>query len=279
MHRMSLFDLWCVSPQEREMSVPVFRFAPSPNGRLHLGHAYSALLNAKMAQEAGGRFLLRIEDTDQTRSRPEFTDAIFEDLAWLGLEWELPVRVQSEHFAEYQTSLERLWRMGVLYPCFCSRKLAAAAALEARDPDGQPLYSGTCRGISRQEATARIATGAIHGWRLNMKACSDADAGMWGDVVIAKRWVGSSYHIAVVTDDAAQGITHVVRGMDMEPATPIHILLQRLLGFPTPHYHHHKLLLDEAGRKLSKSSGSTSIAALRETGMMAGEIRQALGFA
>ncbi len=260
------------------MSPPVFRFAPSPNGRLHLGHAYSALLNDRMAKDAGGRFLLRIEDTDQTRSTPQFTEAIFTDLAWLGLEWERPVRIQSEHFAAYQANLERLWAMGVLYPCFCSRKQAAAAAQDAMDPDGQRLYGGACRAMSKAEAASRIAAGAIHGWRLDMKTCDDPAAAIWGDVMIAKPRVGSSYHIAVVTDDAAQGVTHVVRGLDMEPATPVHKLLQRLLGLPTPQYHHHRLLLDEEGRKLSKSSGSISIAALRDEGVTPDAIRRELGF-
>lgn len=260
------------------MNALIFRFAPSPNGRLHLGHAYSALLNERMAKDAGGRFLLRIEDTDQTRSRPEFTEAIFTDLAWLGLEWERPVRIQSEHFAAYQANLDRLWAMGVLYPCFCSRNQAATTSRGSLDPDGQRLYGGTCRRVPKAEAISRIAAGASHGWRLDMEACDDPAAAIWGDVMIAKPRVGSSYHIAVVTDDAAQGVTHVVRGRDIEPATPIHRLLQRLLGFPTPQYHHHKLLRDGEGRKLSKSSGSTSIAALRDDGVTPGAIRRELGF-
>ncbi len=260
------------------MSVPVFRFAPSPNGRLHLGHAYSALLNEKMAREAGARLLLRIEDTDQTRCTPKFTAGVFEDLAWLGIAWENPVRVQSEHFGEYQANLERLWSLNALYPCFCSRKLASAEGLSKLDPDGLPLYAGTCREIPEHEAKTRIAARAIHGWRLDMRACGDPDAAIWGDVVIAKPHVGSMYHIAVVTDDAAQGITHVVRGMDIAAATPIHRLLQRLLGLPTPRYHHHRLLLNDERRKLSKSIGSKSIAALREDGVTAYDIRAGLGF-
>lgn len=259
------------------MSRPVFRFAPSPNGFLHLGHAYSALLNARMADEAGGRFLLRIEDTDETRSRPEFVSAIFEDLAWLGLDWERPVRIQSEHFADYDANIVRLWKMGAVYPCFCSRKQAQAHALELRDPDGQPLYGGTCKALTRQGAEARIAAGEIHGWRLDTSG--DEAASVWGDAVIAKRRVGSSYHIAVVTDDALQGVTHVVRGKDIEAATPLHMLLQRLLGLPTPRYHHHELILDAAGEKLSKSRNSPSLRALRDAGVSAGEIRARLGFA
>jgi glutamyl-Q tRNA(Asp) synthetase len=254
---------------------PVFRFAPSPNGLLHLGHAYSALLNNRMAREANGRFLLRIEDTDETRARPEFVAAIFEDLRWLGLSWEEPVRVQSEHFGDYQVNLHRLWSTGAAYPCFCSRKQALAQALPQRDPEGQPLYGGTCRGLSHEEAARRIARGEVHGWRLDTS--SDAEAAVWGDAVIAKRRVGSSYHIAVVTDDALQGVTHVVRGKDIEPATPLHKLMQRLLGLPTPQYHHHDLILDAAGEKLSKSRGSASLRELREAGVTPRDIRARLG--
>jgi glutamyl-Q tRNA(Asp) synthetase len=259
------------------MTVPVFRFAPSPNGLLHLGHAYSALLNARMAEEAGGRLLLRIEDTDETRARPEFVAAIYEDLDWLGLSWEHPVRIQSEHFADYEGNLRKLWSMGAVYPCFCSRKQALAQALPQHDPEGQPLYGGTCRALPRAEAERRIVKGEIHGWRLDTS--SDAKAAVWGDAVIAKRRVGSSYHIAVVTDDAVQTVTHVVRGKDIEPATPLHLLLQRLLGLPSPHYHHHDLILDASGEKLSKSRNSPSLRQLRETGVTPQEVRARLGFA
>lgn len=259
------------------MSQPVYRFAPSPNGFLHLGHAYSALLNARMASEADGRLLLRIEDTDETRSRPEFVQAILEDLAWLGLHWETPVRIQSEHFAAYDANLAALRQAGAIYPCFCSRKAALAHALQGRDPDGQPQYGGFCRSLSRADAERRIARGDIHGWRVDMARANDGEAAVWGDAIIAKRHVGSSYHIAVVTDDALQGVTHVVRGQDIEPATPLHRLLQRLLGLPTPHYHHHRLIRDDAGQKLSKSLASTSLRELRASGMTAGDIRRRLG--
>lgn len=259
------------------MTRPVFRFAPSPNGLLHLGHAYSALLNARMAAEAGGSLLLRIEDTDETRARPEFVTAIFEDLRWLGLSWEEPVRIQSEHFEDYEKNLRVLWSMGAIYPCFCSRKQALADAMAQRDPEGQPLYGGTCRALPRAEAERRMAGGHIHGWRLDTSL--DTQAAVWGDAVIAKRRVGSSYHIAVVTDDALQGVTHVVRGRDIEPATPLHLLLQRLLGLPSPHYHHHALILDAAGEKLSKSRNSPSLRQLRETGVTPQEVRARLGFA
>jgi glutamyl-Q tRNA(Asp) synthetase len=262
--------------KSKAMSRPVFRFAPSPNGLLHLGHAYSALLNAHMAEEAGGRFLLRIEDTDETRARPEFVNAIFDDLAWLGLSWEEPVRIQSAHFADYERNLRTLWSMGAVYPCFCSRKQAQLHALAARDPDGQPHYGGTCRQLARDAAERRMANGEIFGWRLDTG--SDPAAAVWGDAMIAKRRVGSSYHIAVVTDDALQGVTHVVRGRDIEPATPLHRLLQKLLGLPTPHYHHHDLIRDEGGGKLSKSRGSPSLRSLREAGLTAAGIRRRLGF-
>lgn len=260
------------------MNRPVFRFAPSPNGFLHLGHAYSALLNARLAAEAEGRLLLRIEDTDVSRSRPEFIAAIYEDLNWLGLRWEEPVRIQSEHFADYEANLARLWGMGAVYPCFCSRKQALAHALPTRDPDGQPHYGGTCRALPRPEAVQRIEQGHIHGWRLDMARIGDAEAAVWGDAMIAKRQVGSSYHIAVVTDDALQGVTHVVRGQDIAPATPLHKLLQRQLGLPTPHYFHHELLRDAAGQKLSKSVGSTALRKLRADGVTAEDIRRRLGF-
>lgn len=261
------------------MSRPVFRFAPSPNGHLHLGHAYSALLNARMAEESGGRLLLRIEDTDESRCRREFVSAIFEDLDWLGIHWEEPARIQSEHFSDYEANLARLWNMGTVYPCFCSRKQAAANALASRDPDGQLHYAGTCRSLRRAEARQRISAGGIHGWRVNIKAVGDAEAAVWGDAMIAKRHVGSSYHIAVVTDDAIQGVTHVVRGKDIEAATPLHTLLQRLLGLPTPHYIHHDLVLDETGHKLSKSLRSTALRELRQDGVTAEDIRTRLGFA
>jgi glutamyl-Q tRNA(Asp) synthetase len=260
------------------MSRPAFRFAPSPNGELHLGHAYSALLNAAMAREVAGRLLLRIEDTDLTRCRPEFVAGILNDLAWLGLTWEEPVRIQSQHIGDYTANLAKLRAAGVLYPCFCSRRKATADALPSHDPDGQFHYGGTCRSLARDEADAHIAAGRQHCWRLDMVACADEGARDWGDVMIAKPDVGSFYHIAVVTDDAVQEITHVVRGLDMEAATSIHMLLQRLLGLPTPHYHHHRLILDGDGEKLSKRNRSKSLASLRRAGVTPGDIRAMLGF-
>lgn len=260
------------------MVQPVFRFAPSPNGHLHLGHAYSALLNASMAAEAGGRLLLRIEDTDQSRARPSFIDAILEDLAWLGLTWEEPVRIQSEHRVDYDANLLQLWNSAAIYPCFCSRREAQASAKLSLDPDGQPHYGGHCKTLARPEAEQRLMRGESPAWRIDMDQAAESDAANWGDAVIARPRLGSSYHIAVVTDDALQGVTHVVRGRDIEPATPLHKLLQKLLGLPTPVYHHHDLILDEAGQKLSKSKSSIPLRQLRQQGVTAGQIRRQLGF-
>jgi glutamyl-Q tRNA(Asp) synthetase len=286
---------------------PVFRFAPSPNGRLHLGHAYSALLNAHFARRFAGRFLLRIEDIDIARCRPELETAIEEDLAWLGLSWEKPVRRQSEHFDDYRAAFSRLKARGLVYPCFCSRKeieaavtcATAAGRLPARDPDGTPLYPGTCRSLSAEEVAARIAAGEPHAWRLHMAAALGAasqhrygrfdgrggtvrvetDPGRWGDAVIIRKEIPASYHLAVVVDDALQGVTHVVRGTDLEAATDLHVLLQALLRLPTPLYHHHGLILDRAGDKLSKSLRSEALADLQARGMTATMVREALGFA
>ncbi len=260
------------------MSRPVFRFAPSPNGLLHMGHAYSALLNARMAEKNGGKLLLRIEDTDESRCRREFVSAIFEDLAWLGLRWEEPVRIQSEHLRDYGANLSRLREMEAIYPCFCSRKQATAHALASHDPDGQAHYAGACRSLTRAEAERRLSKGMTHGWRVDMEKMNDTAAAVWGNAIIAKPHVGSSYHIAVVTDDAIQGVTHVVRGQDIEAATPLHKLLQRLLGLPTPHYLHHELIMDEAGQKMSKSLQSTALRELRQDGVTPEDIRRRLGF-
>lgn len=260
------------------MSEPVYRFAPSPNGRLHLGHAYSALLNARMAEEDGGKLLVRIEDTDTTRCTPDLARAALDDLAWLGLRWETPVRIQSEHFADYEKTILQLRTMGCIYPCFCSRKDAAVHALSTRDPDGQPLYGGTCRSLGADEADRRIARGDQHGWRIDMRACGTPDAAVWGDAMLAKLRTGSAYHIAVVTDDAIQGVTHVVRGRDLEAATSLHRLLQKRLGLPAPHYHHHDLITDDFGLKLSKSRKSAALAELRAEGVTPAEVRRRLGF-
>lgn len=287
---------------------PVLRFAPSPNGRLHLGHAYSALLNASLARRLAGRFLLRIEDIDTTRCRPEFEAAILEDLAWLGLTWEVPVRRQSDHFADYAAAADRLRRRGLLYPCLCSRKEIAAAVGDRerehgswpRDPDGAPLYPGLCRHRDPEELRRRIAAGEPHAWRLDMAAALATAPGphrfiafdpgggeteiaarpeRWGDAVSVRKETPTSYHLSVVVDDALQGVTHVVRGTDLEAATDLHVLLQRLLGLPSPRYHHHGLILDPGGDKLSKSRGSEALATWRARGRSAADLRQKLGFA
>jgi glutamyl-Q tRNA(Asp) synthetase len=288
---------------------PVFRFAPSPNGRLHLGHAYSALLNADFARRWGGRFLLRVEDIDRTRCRPEFEAAIFEDLAWLGLSWETPVRRQSEHFADYRAAFESLRAWGLVYPCFCTRTdiARAVAAREAasgvrwpRDPDGAPLYPGTCAMLPGTEAERRIRAGDPHAWRLEgakaLAAVSPdalayarfdcfgvesrvaAHPERWGDAVIVRKDVPASYHLAVVVDDALQGVTRVVRGADLEAATDLHVLLQRLLGMLPPCYHHHRIIRDVGGAKLSKRWRAESLADFRARGATPCAVRRALGF-
>jgi glutamyl-Q tRNA(Asp) synthetase len=283
---------------------PVFRFAPSPNGELHLGHALSALLCHDQAVRCGGRFLLRIEDVDLDRSRPEFVSGIFEDLRWLGLTWEEPVVFQSQRFEAYRAATARLDAMGLLYPCFATRSEIAAATTGASDPDGAPLYPGIWKGRAAGEVTERRATGETCALRLDMKAAlrvakerlgsealaftetGKAEAGMvqghperWGDAVIVRKDVPTSYHLAVVVDDAWQGITHVTRGIDLLPATDLHRLLQVLLGLPAPVYHHHRLIADEQGRKLSKSARDTSLRSLREAGATPADVERAIGFA
>lgn len=272
---------------------PVFRFAPSPNGELHLGHAYSAMLDHDLCRRAHGRFLLRIEDIDLTRSRPEYAAAIRTDLAWLGLTWEEPVRRQSEHFDAYRTALARLTGLGLLYPAFMSRSEIAIAAGPWRDPDGAPLYPGSDRDLDPAEAERRIAAGAPHAfrirvekamalagkltWREEDKGVVAADPAKWGDFIVARKEVPTSYHLAVVVDDAAQGVTHVVRGRDLYLATAAHVLLQRVLGLPSPIYRHHRLITDATGRKLSKSDRDTSLRALREAGATPTDIRRMVG--
>ncbi|MFM2278425.1 MAG: glutamyl-Q tRNA(Asp) synthetase [Pseudomonadota bacterium] len=284
---------------------PVFRFAPSPNGELHLGHAYSALMNQDMARKAGGRMLLRIEDIDPQRCRPEFESQIYDDLEWLGLDWEKPVRRQSDHIADYRAALEQLAERKLVYPSFLSRASVKARVAEAeaagriwpRDPDGTPLYPTEERKLDHTLAQARIATGERHLWRLDMdKACAlvhseirwtetgsgraetiIADPQVWGDVVLWRWDAPSSYHLSVVVDDALQGVSHVVRGLDLYQATPVHRLLQVLLDLPEPIYHHHRLVLDEDGHKLSKSIGSTGLHSLRQAGFSPSDIRRRIG--
>jgi glutamyl-Q tRNA(Asp) synthetase len=284
---------------------PVFRFAPSPNGLLHLGHALSALLNDGMAKATGGRFLLRIEDIDATRCTPEFEAAIFRDLGWLGLTWEMPVRRQSEHLDTYAAALTRLTEMGLVYPAFMTRGevKAKVAAFEAdgrawpRDPDGSPLYPKDDRHRSEAERRDLIESGLRHAYRLNMsealkiinrplswqetgdgeKGRIAADPAAWGDVILSRSDAPSSYHLSVTVDDAAQGVTHIVRGLDLYPATAVHRLLQELLGLPEPLYHHHRLIRDDAGQKLSKSEGSTGIASLHDQGLLPDDLRRLVG--
>jgi glutamyl-Q tRNA(Asp) synthetase len=278
---------------------PILRFAPSPNGFLHLGHAYSALYTAFWAERLDGRMLLRIEDIDTTRGKPEFTEAILEDLHWLGLRWEEPVLHQSQRFPAYADAAGSLADQGLLYPCFCSRQDVADAAT-GTDPDGAPLYSGRCRHLTPPQIDGRLAVGAPVQYRLDTEAAT-ARTGMlthtvagptpldrpqvryarperWGDPVIVRKETPTSYHLAVVIDDAAQGVTHVTRGRDMEAATDIHVLLQFLLGLPSPTYNFHKLLLDDDGRKLAKSRGSKSLRDLRQDGWTADDVRRAVGF-
>lgn len=278
---------------------PVFRFAPSPNGLLHLGHAYSALLNAQLAHLLGGRFLLRVEDIDTTRCTAVLARQCLEDMAWLGLTWEEPVRIQSQHWGDYERALDALKKKELLYPCFCTRREVAGAS-RALDPDGAPLYPGTCKHLSNEQAGARLSAGEQHAWRLHMdralKAVSvpltyrrfrlpslsieqvRANPDRWGDVILARKETPTSYHISVVVDDALQGITHVVRGADLEPSTCLHALLQALLGLPAPLYHHHKLLVAPEGEKLSKSKGSEALTDLRARGLSAQDVRAMLGF-
>jgi glutamyl-Q tRNA(Asp) synthetase len=279
-------------------SAPVLRFAPSPNGALHLGHAYSALMNDRIAAETDGRLLLRIEDLDRTRCKPQFEAAIVDDLAWLGLRFPAPRR-QSEHGDDYAAALARLDQRGLVYPCFCSRSEVARASAGRCDPDGAPLYPGTCRLLGQAEARARLARGDKAAVRLDMRRALDAAGArlcwteygegavpswhpaapeVWGDIVLSGRDLAASYHLAVVVDDALQGVTDVARGRDLLAATAVHRLLQALLGLAEPRYRHHRLVLDPSGAKLSKSRQSWSLAELRATGLNPGAVRAALGF-
>lgn len=283
------------------MTVPVFRFAPSPNGPLHLGHALSALTAFEAAQRAGGRFLLRIEDIDVTRCREEFVVGIVEDLSWLGLTWEQPVLRQSQHFAVYAQAAQMLEELSLLYPCFASRSEIDAAAVPGMvDPDGAPLYPGIHKGMPPAEIERRMQNSERFALRLDMdRALAKAherlggapltfteldEAGhptaveahpeRWGDAVILRKDVPASYHLSVVIDDARQGVTHVTRGHDLFAATDIHRLLQVLFGLPEPVYRHHRLLTGDEGRKLSKSAGDTAISSLRAAGATPAEIRR-----
>ncbi len=282
------------------MAGPVFRFAPSPNGRLHLGHAYSALFSAQQAKSHKARFLLRIEDIDRARCKPEFAEQALADLKWLGLDWPQPVRHQSRHMHEYTIVIDRLERLGLLYPCFCTRaKLSNVSG--PKDPDGTTVYPGYCRLMTKMERHRRMTAGEPFALRLDMAkaivaagpdlsfyeaGCGpDGETGVvactpqvWGDVILARKDIATSYHVAVVHDDAVQQITHVTRGIDLFHATSIHRVLQSILELPVPIYMHHKLIPDETGRKLSKSAGDRSLAALRDDGVTPGMIREQFGF-
>jgi glutamyl-Q tRNA(Asp) synthetase len=260
------------------------RFAPSPTGFLHLGHAFSAW-NAKRHADI---FHLRLEDIDTTRCRAEYAAAIIEDLQWLGLNWDGDIRVQSEHLPEYQAALDTLHGKNLLYPCFCTR--AEIARAQSAPHGAEPVYSGTCRHISASERAMRIASGALYTMRLDMTAAA-AQAGdleffeertgwttttpeRFGDVVLARRDIPTSYHLCVVHDDAAQNITHVIRGEDLRDATHIHVLLQALLGLPTPIYAHHALLTDATGKRLAKRDTAATLRGLRQSGVAAATLLQ-----
>ncbi len=272
-------------------SAAVTRFAPSPTGLLHLGHGFAARFAFEEARRTGGRFLLRLEDIDSTRVRAEFETALLEDLSWLGLHWEQPVRRQSEHLEDYRAALDRLEALGLLYPCFCTRREIQAEISNAgrapHGPDG-PLYPGTCRGLSAGQRAARIAEGAPFALRLDVSRAAGlagqlefversegavlARPEMFGDVVLARKETPTSYHLSVVVDDAIQGVTLVTRGEDLKPATHLHRLLQHLLDLPVPEWHHHRLITDDAGRRLAKRDAARSIRSLREAGLSAEEV-------
>ena len=275
----------------------VTRFAPSPTGLLHLGHAFAALFAWREAREAGGRFLLRFEDIDQGRCRREFEEAIVEDLHWLGLSWEEPVRCQSEHFSDYAEALEQLADAGLVYPCFCTRREIAEEIARAgaapHGPEGA-LYLGLCRGIEKEEGKQRIAAGETHALRFDVaKALERTGVLSWeesgegklvatpealGDVVLARKETPTSYHLAVTIDDARQGVTLVTRGEDLREATHVHRLLLELLELAVPRWQHHRLILDESGRRFAKRDQGATLQALREAGRTAASVREELGF-
>ena len=277
---------------------PILRFAPSPNGPLHLGHAYSALKTWEIAERIGGTVLLRIEDIDTQRSRSEFIEQAKDDLTWLGLKWPEPVRHQSGHFADYQAAARQLEDMGLLYPCFATRREISEAATGQTDPDGAPLYPGLWKSASREEVARRMAANEPHALRIDMAAATKRmggplttvfmddngtstekciDPSVWGDAVIVRKETPTSYHLSVVVDDALQSVTHVTRGQDIEPATSLHRLLQTLLGLPAPVYHHHALITDSAGRKLSKRFQDAGLQSLRDEGWTPDDVRAAVG--
>lgn len=282
----------------------VTRFAPSPTGALHLGHAYAALFAHEAARSTDGRFLVRIEDIDAGRSRRDLEAAILDDLAWLGLAWELPVRRQSEHLADYRAALAHLAAADLTYPCFCTRREIldeiARAASAPHGPDG-PIYPGTCRHLDPAETRSRLDTGETHVVRLRMdealrrtarpltfvesgrevsipNGTIEAHPEIFGDVVLARKDAPTSYHLAVTVDDALQGVTLVTRGEDLAPSTHVHRLLQALLDLPVPEWRHHRLLRDENGKRLAKRDRSRELATLRAEGVTPEDIRRQLGF-
>lgn len=277
----------------------VTRFAPSPTGWLHLGHAYAALFAHDQARGCGGRFLVRLEDIDTARARPEYEAALFEDLAWLGLVWEQPVRRQSEHFADYRTALAQLEARGLLYPCFCTRKEIqdeiARAGQAPHGPDGA-LYPGTCRSRSAAERAERLAAGQPYALRLDVaealrqtgrelfwldrgRGRQQAAPQVFGDVVLARKDTPASYHLSVVVDDAHQGVTLVTRGEDLFEASHLHRLLQELLHLPVPEWHHHRLITDAEGRRLAKRDQARALRTLRAEGWTPQRVRAELGLA
>lgn len=285
------------------MAAETTRFAPSPTGHLHLGHAFAAIYASSPARESGGQFLVRIEDIDRGRCRPEYEQAIIEDLNWLGLEFVMPMRRQSEHFADYESALGKLKEMGCAYPCFCTRREIqaelAASAGAPQGPDG-PIYLGTCRGLLDGERAERISRGDQHAWRLDAGKAArlvgselsfvelgHGPAGetgdinvqplLFGDVVLARKDAPASYHLAVVVDDAIQGVTTVTRGNDLFASTHIHRLLQTLLQLPVPRYSHHRLVLDAQGKRLAKRDLATSLRQLRTQGVTREDVYRKLG--
>ncbi|MBY6157029.1 tRNA glutamyl-Q(34) synthetase GluQRS [Pseudooceanicola nitratireducens] len=282
------------------------RFAPSPTGPLHLGHAYSAILAHDLAQQAGGRFLLRIEDIDQSRARPEWEAQIYDDLAWLGLTWEDPVLRQSNHLPRYRAALAKLWDDGLLYPCTCRRKdienalSAPQEGAPTHGPDGL-IYPGTCRETGTSGLGEQMPENAV--LRLNMEKAlartralyfteegtgpngetgqiplpADQILAATGDIIVARKDMGTSYHLSVVVDDAVQGITHVTRGQDLFEATQIHCVLQDLLGLPRPIYHHHRLIRDDQGKRLAKRDDARAIATYRDEGLSPADLRRMIG--
>jgi glutamyl-Q tRNA(Asp) synthetase len=275
----------------------ITRFAPSPTGWLHLGHAYAAVFAREEARQAGGRFLVRLDDLDLTRVRPVYEEAIFEDLTWLGLTWESPIRKQSDHFEDYRDALRRLEALGLLYPCFCTRREIqeeiARAGLAPQGPDG-PSYPGTCRRLAAYKVAEQMASGRDYAMRLDLGKALDlagrdldwldlnhgrmiADPTPLGDVVLSRKETPTSYHLAVVVDDFAQDITLVTRGEDLLPSTHLHRVLQALLDLPVPTWKHHRLITDESGKRLAKRDDARSLRSLREAGWTPDQVRAAIG--